>query len=125
MPDPNTSPALRRILLLDSPRTCSQLFRRLFQNHPQLDATTMHLFASPYGYGPERINLRLKRSPEAQKASEDWAKAIPERATETYASTLVAFEEKVAEIESRVRSLSSRRLATSMTDVHLRIRSRS
>ncbi|KAK3622530.1 hypothetical protein LTR56_022159 [Elasticomyces elasticus] len=90
-----------RILLLDSPRTCSQLFRRLFQNHPQVDTSVMHLYASPWGFGPERIALRLKNSPEAQQASIDWAEAVPDRATQTYESALVSFEKTVQDIESQ------------------------
>ena len=97
-----------RILLLDSPRTCSYTLRRIFQNHVQLDLSaatavdSIHLFASASTYGPERLALKLRYSPAAKAAREKWIKAMPERAGETYASPLDKWRKNVEMIEAKV-----------------------
>ncbi|KAK4896237.1 hypothetical protein LTR27_005759 [Elasticomyces elasticus] len=100
MADQNGSHPLR-IILLDSPRTCSHLFWKLFQSHPQLEHGEGHSWVNPFTYGPERIQRRLRHNPEAEKASAEWLKAMPDRAKETYQTTLVAYEKTIQDIESK------------------------
>lgn len=56
-----------RIFVFDSPRTCSQLFNKLFAVHPQL-TQVFHPFMGASVYGPERVTLRLRHAAAADEA---------------------------------------------------------
>jgi hypothetical protein len=91
----------RRIIILDSPRRCSHLFQRIFYDHPQLEHSS-HLFAGPHSYGPQRIQLRLKRGPRADQGQRDWHAAMPHWATTTYEDTVTNLKRTIEAAEAKL-----------------------
>ncbi|KAK9415184.1 putative Sulfotransferase domain-containing protein [Seiridium unicorne] len=87
-----------RIFVFDSPRTCSQVFNKLFAVHPQLS----HVFHPLIGasmYGPERVTSRLKHCTAAEEAQQELANKI-DLPDETYgiaASRLMKATAAIAE----------------------------
>jgi hypothetical protein len=89
-----------RIFVFDSPRTCSQLFNKLFAVHPQLN----HVFHPLMGasmYGPQRVTLRLKHSAAAEEAQQELAKQI-NLPNETYEVAAARVVETSAAIVTKV-----------------------
>jgi hypothetical protein len=72
-----------RIFLFDNPRSCSQVFRRIFQNHPQLEHI-LHPYASPSWFGPKRVQLTFRHNEAAEKKQLEWGSLYPERNKSTY-----------------------------------------
>ncbi|KAI7398618.1 hypothetical protein KC336_g15255 [Hortaea werneckii] len=65
------SDQLRRIFIFDNPRTCSQLFSKLFANHPDLQLL-YHPFLPAALYGPERYQQKTKHCAAADEVQREW-----------------------------------------------------
>ena len=88
-----------RFFLIDAPRTCSQVFFKILASHPAL-APLHHPFVSAAVYGPESINLSLRRSERAEQLRKDRnAKFIEMFKDVTYAKAAQDLENGIAKIE--------------------------
>lgn len=89
-----------RIYIFDSPRTCSQLFYKLFSAHEQL-GHIMNPTIMGVTYGPERLFLNFQHCQAAVEAH--WRNA--EKANlpgETYAVSAERLEQAVGDAEGTV-----------------------
>ncbi|KAK5120376.1 hypothetical protein LTR85_006315 [Meristemomyces frigidus] len=96
----SSSSTSRRVYAFDNPRSCSQLFNKLFEEHPQL-LQIFHPLYPASSFGPERIWLGLKHSDAAEEAQIRFAEGIqgPMFSRETYAAACTRLDEKVEEVE--------------------------
>jgi len=67
-----------RIFTFESPRTNSQLFHKLFSQHPQLAwGLGFHPFAGAQMYGPERLSQRTRHCEAAERGQTEWGTKYP------------------------------------------------
>src|ERR1700710_2136633 len=89
----SSSSASRRVYVFDNPRSCSQLFNKLFEEHSQL-LQIFHPLYPAASFGPEKIWAGLKHSDAAEEAQVQFAAGI-QGATfsrETYAAARMRLE---------------------------------
>ncbi|KAK4497239.1 hypothetical protein PRZ48_011689 [Zasmidium cellare] len=91
----------KRIYIFDSPRTCSQLFYKLFTAHEQL-GHIMNPTIMGVTYGPERLFLNFQHCQAAEEAH--WRNAAKANfSNETYAASAERLEQSVADAEEKAK----------------------
>ncbi|KAK5168895.1 uncharacterized protein LTR77_006204 [Saxophila tyrrhenica] len=100
MSSSNSSSSPLRVFIFDSPRTNSQLFYRMWQQHPQLAPMKgFHPFAGAQMYGPERITLRTRHCEAAERGQIEWGTQYPDANWNTFETSAKALREQIAEAE--------------------------
>lgn len=89
-----------RVFVFDSPRTCSQLFNKLFAAHPQL-SQIFHPFMGASMYGPERVTAQLMHSSVAEEAQQELVKQV-NLPDETYEVAVNRLNQSIFAIEDKV-----------------------
>ena len=92
-----------RIFIFDSPRTNSQVFYKMFWQHPHLGYLKgFHPFAAAAGYGPERMQLRTRHCEAAERGQMEWGTQYPEMNSATWASCQKALRDAIEGTENEV-----------------------
>lgn len=90
----------KRIFVFDSPRTCSLLFAKLFEAHPQLKQIWFP-YAAAFAFGPDRVDTQLQKNDKAEEALASFVKRTDsggesfERAWERLSETVQRAEQHV------------------------------
>ena len=92
-----------RIFLFDTPRTNSQVFYKLFSQHPELGwGRSYHDYVGAALYGPERVQQRLRHGEAAEKANQYWGTSFPDTNSDTYDMATSKLTRSVEETEKDV-----------------------
>jgi hypothetical protein len=86
-----------RLFVFSHPRTASNLFCKLFSQHPQINQQ-LYVFLTEHFYGPEaQTQIQSERMNELSKVQREAAKGL------TYQAALDKMEKQIADFEAQVR----------------------